>query len=132
MIDLANDQDIVAVFVHKPGRKLLVAADDGRGFIVPEDEAVAQTKAGKQVLNVGEGIEAQACASVEGDHVAVIGENRKLLIFPLEEVPEMTRGRGVTLQKYKDGGLSDVKAFKLADGLTWKSGERVRTETALR
>jgi topoisomerase-4 subunit A len=132
MIDLANDQDIVAVFVHKPGRKLLVAADDGRGFVVPEDEAVAQTKAGKQVLNVGEGIEAQACTVVEGDHVAVIGENRKLLIFPLDEVPEMTRGRGVTLQKYKDGGLSDVKVFALAEGLTWKLGDRVRTETGLR
>jgi topoisomerase-4 subunit A len=64
--------------------------------------------------------------------VAVIGDNRKLLIFPLEEVPEMNPGRGVTLQKYKDGGLSDVKAFNLAEGLTWKSGERVRTETDLR
>jgi topoisomerase IV subunit A len=132
MIDLGNDQDIVAVFANKPGRKLLVAADDGRGFVVPEDEAVAQTKAGKQVLNVGEGIEAQACTPVEGDHVAVIGDNRKLLIFPLAEVPEMTRGRGVTLQKYKDGGLSDVKVFNLAEGLTWRLGERVRTETDLR
>jgi topoisomerase-4 subunit A len=132
MIDLGNDQDIVAIFVHRPGGKLLVAADDGRGFVVPEEEAVAQTRAGKQVLNVGEGVEAAACAPVAGDHVAVIGENRKLLIFPLAEVPEMARGRGVTLQKYKDGGLSDVKAFTLAEGLTWKLGDRLRTETDLR
>jgi topoisomerase-4 subunit A len=132
MIDLGNDQDIVALFVHQPGRKLLVASSDGRGFIVPEEEVVAQTRAGKQVLNVAEGAEAQACAAVEGDHVAVVGDNRKLIVFELAEVPEMTRGRGVILQKYKDGGLSDVKVFALKEGLTWKSGERTRTETALR
>jgi topoisomerase IV subunit A len=129
MIDLGNDQDLVAMFVHKPGRKLLVASADGRGFIVPEDEVVAQTRAGKQVLNLAEGVEATAVTPVEGDTVAVIGENRKLLLFPLAELPEMTRGRGVILQRYKDGGLSDVKCFAYKEGLTWKQGDRQRTET---
>ncbi len=131
MIDLGNDQEIVALLVHRPGRKLVVAAYDGRGFIVPEEEVVAQTRAGKQVLNVGEGVEAAVCAPVEGDHVAVMGENRKMIIFPVGELPEMTRGRGVILQKYKDGGLSDVKTFNLAEGLTWRLGDKTRTETAL-
>jgi topoisomerase-4 subunit A len=131
MLDLGNDQDLVQVLVHKPGRKLLVAAADGRGFVVPEEEVVAQTRAGKQALNLAEGVEAAVCTPAEGDHVAVIGENRKLIVFPLSELPEMTRGRGVTLQKYKDGGLSDAKVFTLAEGLTWRSGERTRTETDL-
>jgi topoisomerase-4 subunit A len=133
MMGLPNDQDIVAVFVHQPGRKLLIASSDGRGFVVPEDEVVAQTKNGKQVLNPGEAVEAAVCRAVEGDTVAVIGENRKLLLFPLAEVPEMTRGRGVILQKYKDGGLSDAKTFNRKEGLTWAAGAgRMRTETDLR
>jgi topoisomerase-4 subunit A len=131
MIDLGNDQDIVALFVHRPERKLLVAADDGRGFVVPEGEVAAQTRGGKQVLNLGGACEAKACAVVDGDHVAVIGENRKLLIFPLDEVPEMIRGRGVILQRYKQGGLSDVLVFTLADGLVCRSGDRSRTFTDL-
>jgi topoisomerase IV subunit A len=132
MIDLGNDQEIVDLFVHKPGRRLIVASHDGRGFLVPEEEVVAQTRAGKQVLNLAEGVEAAACAAAEGDHVAVIGENRKIIIFPLAELPEMTRGRGVILQKYKDGGLSDVKVFTLREGLTWRLGDKTRTETNLR
>ncbi len=133
MMGLPNDQDIVGLLVHEPGRKLLVASSDGRGFVVPEDEVIAQTKNGKQIINPGQGVEAAVCRPVEGDHVAVIGENRKLVIFPLEELPEMTRGRGVILQKYKDGGLSDAKAFTLADGLSWAAGAgRTRTETDLR
>jgi topoisomerase IV subunit A len=132
MIELGNDQDIVALLVHKPGRKLVVASHDGRGFIVPEEEVVAQTRTGKQVLNLAEGVEAAACAPVEGDHVAVMGENRKMIIFPVAELPEMTRGRGVILQKYKDGGLSDVKTFNLAEGLTWRLGDKTRTEIALK
>jgi topoisomerase-4 subunit A len=132
MIDLPNDQDLVALFVHRPERKLLVASANGRGFVVSEEEVIAQTKNGKQVLNLAEGEEAAVAAPVEGDSVAVIGENRKLLLFPLEELPEMTRGRGVILQKYKDGGLSDVKTFTLADGLTWSAGAgRTRSETKL-
>ncbi len=132
MIDLPNDQDIVALYVHDPARRLVVASSAGRGFVVPEAEVVAQTKNGKQVLNLSEGEEAVACAPVMGDSVAVIGENRKLLIFPLEELPEMTRGRGVILQKYKDGGLLSVNTFNIADGLSWTtSGGRTRTETDL-
>jgi topoisomerase-4 subunit A len=133
MMGLPNDQDIVAVFVHEPGRKLLVASSDGRGFLVPEDEVIAQTKNGRQVLNPAEGVEATVCRPAEGDHVAVIGENRKLLVFPIAEVPEMTRGRGVILQKYKDGGLSDAKTFTRKEGLGWAAGAgRTRTETDLR
>ncbi|HXQ40351.1 MAG TPA: DNA topoisomerase IV subunit A [Candidatus Udaeobacter sp.] len=133
MIDLENDQDLVALLVHKPGRKLIVASADGRGFVVPEEAVVAQTRAGKQVLNLAEGVEAAACAPAEGDTVAVIGENRKLLLFPLAELPEMTRGRGVILQRYKDGGLSDIKSFAYKDGLTWRQGDqRQRTETDLK
>ncbi len=133
MMGLPNDQDIVGLLVHEPGRKLLVASSEGRGFVVPEDEVVAQTKNGKQVINPGEGVEAAVCRPVEGDHVAVVGENRKLLVFPIEELPEMVRGRGVILQKYKDGGLSDAKTFTLAEGLTWAAGAgRTRTETDLR
>ncbi len=131
MIDLGGGQDIVAIFAHRPGRRLLVAASDGRGFVVAEDGVLAQTRAGKQVLNVGADIRAQACVPVEGDSVAVIGRNRKLLVFPLEEVPTMARGRGVILQRYKDGGLSDVKTFARADGLSWKHGAGERVETRL-
>ena len=132
MIDLPNDQDIVCLLVHQPGRKLVVASSAGRGFVVPEEEVVAQTKNGKQVLNLASDDEATACAEAEGDSVAVVGDNRKLLIFPIDELPEMTRGRGVILQKYKDGGLSDVKTFTLSDGLTWAAGAgRTRTETEL-
>ncbi|MGA0345490.1 MAG: DNA topoisomerase IV subunit A [Alphaproteobacteria bacterium] len=131
MIDLPNDHDIVQVLVHKSDRKLVVAAGDGRGFVVSENEVLAQTRAGKQVLNVSGETEARACSVVEGDTLAVVGENHKIILFPLSDLPEMVRGRGVKLQSYKDGGLSDIKAFALADGLSWKSGERTRTEKAL-
>ena len=131
MVDMKNDHDVVGLFKHVSGRKLIVASSDGRGFIVPEDEVVAQTRNGRQVLNVSGDSEARACALVEGDSVAVVGENHKLVIFPLDELPEMTRGRGVKLQSYKDGGLSDAKAFTMVDGLSWKSGDRTRTETDL-
>jgi topoisomerase-4 subunit A len=133
MIDLGNEDDIVDLFVLRGGRTLLVASSDGRGFLVEEDTVVAQTRNGKQVLNVSSGTEAQACRIVpEGaDSVAVVGENRKLLIFPLAELPAMARGRGVVLQKYRDGGLSDATVFRLADGLSWTSGDRTRTETNL-
>jgi len=132
MVELGNDQDVVAVLVRRPGRKLLVAASDGRGFLVPEDEVVAQTRAGKQVLNVAAPAVARACVPAEGDTVAAIGENRKMLLFPLAQLPEMTRGRGVRLQKYKDGGLSDARVFTLAEGLSWKLGDKVRVETELK
>jgi topoisomerase-4 subunit A len=129
MIDLANDHDLVAMRVLRPEEKLLVAASDGRGFVVAASEVAAQTRAGKQVLNVSGDAEAAACVPATGDSVAVVGGNRKLLVFPLAEMPEMTRGRGVILQKYKDGGLSDVKCFAVADGLACRTGDRVRSFT---
>jgi topoisomerase-4 subunit A len=131
MIDLGNDQDIVALFVHRPDRKLLIASSDGRGFITDENSVIAQTRNGKQVLNVSGDHEAAFCIEAEGDSVAVIGDNRRLNCFALEEIGEMARGRGVTLQRYKDGGLADIKTFNREDGLSWKSGERTRTETDL-
>ncbi len=132
LVDLPNDQDIVELRVYRPGQKLVVAAADGRGFVVPEDDIVAQTKGGKQVLNLAEGVEAAVCTPVEGDMLAVVGENRKLSIFPIEELPEMTRGRGTILQRYKDGGLSDLMTFKRAEGLSWTmGGGKTRTETDL-
>ena len=132
MFDMPSDHDITALQIFKPERKLLVASSDGRGFVVAEKEVFAQTRAGKQVLNVSGSNEAKVCVPAEGDTVAVIGENRKLIIFDAGELPEMTRGRGVILQRYKDGGLSDAVVFNKADGLQWKSGERTRTETQLR
>ncbi len=131
MFDLGNDADIVALKVHKPGDKLLVASSDGRGFVVPEDEVVAQTRGGKQVLNVKGDVEAAACAPAVGDHIAVLGKKRKMIVFPLSELPEMSRGRGVKLQGYSGGdSLADVAAFAIADGLTTRTGDRHRTFTA--
>jgi topoisomerase-4 subunit A len=132
MIDLGENQDIVQVMIHKPGQKLLVASADGRGFVVNSDDVVAQTKNGKQVLTLPDNVEAQVCTPAEGDMVACIGENRKMLLFPLSDVPEMTRGRGVMLQKYKDGGLSDAKVYEKKEGLSWRLGDKTRTETNLR
>jgi topoisomerase-4 subunit A len=119
MVDLEENHAFVEIFVHEPGRKLIVAATSGHGFVVPEDEMVAMTRKGKQVLNVDEPAEACCCVPADGDQVAVIGENRKMLIFPLEEVNEMARGKGVRLQRYKDGGLSDVRVFHKKEGLSW-------------
>ncbi|MBS0549892.1 MAG: DNA topoisomerase IV subunit A [Proteobacteria bacterium] len=121
MIELGNEQDIVDLFVLKGGRKFLVASDAGRGFIVPEDEVVAQTKNGKQVLNLADKEKAQAVSVVPdgADQIAALSEGRKLLVFPLEQVPEMGRGRGVTLQKSKNDRLSDAQAFKLSEGMPW-------------
>jgi topoisomerase-4 subunit A len=132
MIDLANDAEIATVFPHRPGRKLLVASDAGRGFVIKDEaEVIAQTRAGKMILNVEKGEKAVFCLPFEGDAVAVMGNNRKLLVFMAEEIPDMTRGRGVILQKYRDGGMADIKVFNLADGLSWKMGERTRSETDL-
>jgi len=119
MVDLPNEVQIVDLFVHRPGVRLIVASSAGDGFIVPADEVLAQTRAGKQVLNLAEGAQALVCRPVAGDHVATVGQNRKLLVFALAELPEMTRGKGVRLQKYKDGGLSDLTTLTLAQGLKW-------------
>ncbi|KJF74323.1 DNA topoisomerase IV subunit A [Agrobacterium arsenijevicii] len=119
MVDMENDQDILTAFVHDPSRKLLLVSTGGNGFIVPETEMVANTRKGKQIMNVSMPDEAKLAVPVTGDHVAVVGENRKLLAFPLSQVPEMSRGKGVRLQRYKDGGVVDVKCFALAEGLSW-------------
>ena len=132
MFDMPSDHDIVSLFIFKPDRKLLLVSSDGRGFVVTEKDVFAQTRAGKQVLNVSGGNEAKICTLAEGDSVAVVGDNRKLLVFDATELPEMTRGRGVMLQRYRDGGLSDVIMFDSTVGLQWRSGERTRTETDLR
>ncbi len=118
-IDLEQDHDLVAVFRHQGGRKFLVASAQGRGFLVAEDECLGNTRKGKQVLNVKSPDAARAFAVADGDLVAAIGENRKMVIFPLDQVPELGRGRGVRLQRYKDGSLSDITTFNGADGLTW-------------
>ncbi|MCA3285713.1 MAG: DNA topoisomerase IV subunit A [Roseomonas sp.] len=132
MLDLTNEDAVVAMFVHREGLRYLVAASDGKGFFVKAEELLAEKRTGKQVLNVDAPVEAAVCAPAEGDCVAVIGENRKLLIFPIDQVPELTRGRGVQLQSYRDGGLSDAKVFTRKEGLSWVLGERTRTETDLR
>jgi topoisomerase-4 subunit A len=121
MIDLEENHDIADAFPYQPGRKLLIASTGGYGFIVPEDEVVAATRKGKQVLNVTEPEEAKLIVPVPvgADHVAILGDNRKMLIFKLEEINEMTRGKGVILQKSKEGALADARVFKKADGLTW-------------
>ncbi len=132
IVDLPNEAGIVDLFIHKPGAKLIVASNAGDGFIVPEDEVMAQTRSGKQVLNMRGDTRALVCRPVAGDHLAVVGENRKVLIFDLAELPEMGRGKGVRLQKYKDGGLSDATSFALAEGLSWHDpAGRTRTETDL-
>ena len=132
MVDLPNEAEIVDLFIHKPGRKLLVASTAGDGFVAAEDDVLAQTRTGKQVLNVRGDVRALVCRVVQGDHIACVGENRKVLVFPIAELPEMGRGKGVRLQKYKDGGLSDATTFNLADGLSWLDpAGRTRTETEL-
>ena len=122
-IDLEESADFIAAFPYKAGVRLLFASNDGRGFIAPADDIIANTRKGKQVMNLDEGLKCVFALPVSGDHLAVIGENRKLICFPLSEVPEMGRGKGVRLQKYKDGGIADAKSFTLAEGLTWLSSD---------
>jgi topoisomerase-4 subunit A len=132
LAEFSNEDDIVAFFVAADGARYLVASSTGRGFVVPGGELIAEKRTGKQVLHLKPGEEAALCVPADGDHVAIVGESRKLLIFPLSQVPEMARGAGVILQRYADGRLLDARVFRLADGLTWRLGERVRTETSLR
>jgi topoisomerase-4 subunit A len=128
MVDLAQDDDLVALVPHRPGATRLVASTAGDGFLVREDDLPAQTRAGKQLLNLAPGAVACVFAPAEGDAVAVVGDNRKLLVFGRDELPEMTRGKGVRLQKFKDGGLSDARLFDRAAGLTWRDpAGRTRT-----
>ena len=120
MADIDEGADIVTAWAHKPGAKLIFASSAGRGFIASSDDTVANTRKGRQMLNLDDKETARFAVMVDGDHVATIGENRKLLCFPMSQMVEMARGKGVRLQKYKDGGLSDIRTFTLADGLTWK------------
>ncbi|MCA8884567.1 MAG: DNA topoisomerase IV subunit A, partial [Rhodobacteraceae bacterium] len=132
MVDLPNDVAIVDLFLHVPGRRLILASTVGDGFLVPEEEVLAQTRSGKQALNVKDPVRAALCRPLVGDHVAVVSQNGKLLIFPASELPEMSRGKGVRLQKYNmargrqgslelDGGLADLTSFDLAQGLSWQT-----------
>ena len=119
MADIDEDAAIVKVLLQTPDALLLLVADDGRGFIVSQNDLVATTRKGRAVFNVEPPFKLKLVTPAEGDHVAIIGENRKLLVFPLAEAPQMARGKGVRLQRYKDGGVADAKVFALADGLTW-------------
>lgn len=134
MVDMDKNDEPVALIPYRPGGQLLVASSIGKGFRVDSDNVVASTRGGRQVLNLSSGAVATHCAIIDGDSVAVIGENRKLLIFALDELPVMNRGQGVVLQRYRDGGMSDILTFHNADGLTWPMGgnsDRWRTETEL-
>jgi topoisomerase-4 subunit A len=119
MVDMDAAEDVVAVFRHDPERKLLVVSTEGRGFVVPEGEVVANTRKGKAALGVQPPQEMRVCVAAAGDTVAILGENRKLLLFPLDQVPVMPRGKGVRLQRYKDGTVADARVFAKAAGLTW-------------
>jgi topoisomerase-4 subunit A len=132
LAELSNTDEVITLFVWRDEMRWLVASVTGRGFLAESGDLVAERKGGKQVLNVKPGEEAALCIPAEGDHVAVVGENRKLLVFPIEQLPVLGRGSGVILQRYKDGGLRDARVFRLADGLTWRLGEKTRTELALR
>ena len=128
MVDLPADVDIVRL-LKAEGKRMLVAASTGHGLLVPTEAALAQTRSGKQVLNISGTARAVACCVAEGDMVASVGMNRKLLVFPIDEVPEMTRGKGVILQRFNDGGLADVTVYSAEAGLSWKAGGgRTRTE----
>jgi len=138
MVDMDNAQDIVSAFVHRPKGRLLVASAAGNGFVVPEADITANTRKGKQVMNVKLPDEAKLClqlpmdeaGEIQADHVAAVGDNRKLVVFPLIQIPEMARGKGVRLQKYKDGGIADLRVFKLDEGLTWQDASgRKHTRT---
>lgn len=131
LVDMDNDQDILTAFVLKPDEKLLLVSHMGNGFIASGSDIIATTRKGKQIMNVKLPDETKLCIPVNGDHVAIVGENRKLLIFPLSEIPEMSRGKGVRLQRYKDGGVSDINTFNLSDGLNWRdTADRTFTKQA--
>lgn len=131
LVDMDNDQDILTAFVFKPDEKLLLVSHMGNGFIASGSDIVATTRKGKQIMNVKLPDETKLCIPVNGDHVAIVGENRKLLVFPLSEIPEMSRGKGVRLQRYKDGGVSDINTFNLFDGLNWRdTADRTFTKQA--
>lgn len=133
MIDLDNTDEVLRMNIAptEPGHQYLLASTDSRGFLVNAEDVMAQTRSGKQVLVLGDGAKAKACLDVNGTSVAIIGDNRKLLIFKITDLPTMTRGRGVTLQKYRQGGVCDIKIICESDGLSWNRGGKVCTEKNL-
>ncbi len=131
LAELANEDDVLALFVPRDGARYLVASASGRGLVVKAEDLLAEKRTGRTVLNLRDNERAVLCVPADGDHVAILGSNRKLLVFPLEQVPELARGTGVTLQRYKDATLDYALVFKLAGGLTWKSGDRTRTESGV-
>jgi topoisomerase-4 subunit A len=132
LIDLGPEDHILHMAPYRgEGHQLLIVGTDHRGFRIEETDTLAQTKAGRQIYNCTDGATMRFCLPTTGDHVALIGQNRKLLIIPVDEIPTLSRGRGVVLQKYKDGGLSDLRFITLSAGLSWPAGERTRTETDL-
>lgn len=131
MVDIANQDTVTAMFVFEPKASYLLASHEGRGFIVDENHLIAQTRNGRKIMNVADGEKTTFCTKVCGDMVAIVGENRKLLIFKTEEIPTMARGRGVVLQKYKDGGLSDIQFFNEADGFSFNRSGGVGVENNL-
>ena len=134
MVELDDQEEIVALLPYRPESRILVASSTGKGFMAEADKLIASTRQGKQVMNLPEGSVTRVCLAVDGDHVAVLGTNRKLLIYPLDQLPIRGRGQGVSLQRYPKGELADIKTFNLLDGLSWRSGgaaARVRTEYEL-
>ncbi|MBB3974292.1 DNA topoisomerase IV subunit A [Hansschlegelia beijingensis] len=119
MVDVDEGADVLDVFAHRPGARRLVVASDARGFVVGEDQLLSSTRKGRQVVNLDQGASVLCFAPADGDTVAIIGQNRKLLLFPISQIAEMARGRGVRLQRYRDGSVSDVKVFNLADGFSF-------------
>jgi len=137
MLDIDAEAQIVTIVVYRPKAQLLLASNMGRGFVAEMDELLAETRKGRGVMSTKPGVRLMVAREIpaEHDHVAVVGDNRKLVLFSLEEMPVMAKGQGVTLQRYRDGGMADVITLKLEDGLSWKMGGdtgRTRTETDMR
>jgi topoisomerase-4 subunit A len=130
-IDLARDAEPVMLAMHREGGRVLLASSGGRGFVAEEQAIAAQTRSGKQVFNLAADERVVVACPAEGDHVATIGSNRKMLVFPLDQLPVMSRGKGVLLQRYRDGALADARVFALADGLSWPSAKGLRVVTDL-
>jgi topoisomerase-4 subunit A len=137
MLDIDAEAQIVSLLVYKPGAQLLLASNVGRGFAAQADELLAETRKGRGVMTTKPGVKLSVVREIpaEHDHIAIVGDNRKLVIFSLEELPVLAKGQGVTLQRYRDGGLADAVTLRLEDGLSWKMGGdsgRVRTESDMR
>lgn len=131
MIDLANNDEVVAMFVYEPKTNYLIASDKGYGFVVDENHILAQTRQGRRIMNAADDENVRFCVKMDGDYIAVVGENRRLLVFKAEEVPAMARGHGVLLQKYKDGNIADIQVFKGEDGFSYNRAGGISTEKEL-